>query len=580
MAIAKTLRSWLAETHDPQFELVRHFLSEQLANDLISSDQVRRFVITVLAALACIGPLIVRLYIPKYNYLQSLDSADLYLAAVRADRLFFITLSMLAAGLVTVIQWHGLFPSLPDYLALKALPVRLYQVFIARFLSSFVILGIVIAALNLGTSVLFPLLTCGRWQSPSFGVRYVLAHWTATFSAGVFTFLTLNALQGVLMNFLPPRIFERLSVLIQVLFATAFLTAAPYVLEMPDRHKTIAAKPHWMLLFPPAWFLGVYESLLGGRDVYFLLLCKRAVTGIASGLFLTLTAYSLCYRRHIRRVMEQSRPKLTGESFTERLASALLGRLVRRTPERGTFVFTIQTLHRSRHHKLITGFALAIALVLALQTAGPATVLHLHSARSWSPWEIESILAVPLVIAAALISALCYVFQLPSDLQASWVFRIAERASRAELLDSVESLLVLCGLVPVLLVTAPYEALTLGWSLTLAHIALVGVFVLLLIEARLYDWHKIPFACSYVPGRRNFWQTIGTYLLLFAALIPTITYFEARLLRPFNLLASAGALSVGYFFLRSARRDRWKIVPLLFDESDDPQLDAMRLDRE
>jgi hypothetical protein len=58
---------------------------------------------------------------------------------------------------------------------------------------------------------------------------------------------------------------------------------------------------------------------------------------------------------------------------------------------------------------------------LALQTAGPATVLHFHSARSWRPWELESILAVPLVIAAALISALCYVFQLPSDLQAGWV---------------------------------------------------------------------------------------------------------------------------------------------------------------
>jgi hypothetical protein len=488
---------------------------------------------------------------------------------------------MLTAGLVTVIQWHGLFPSLPDYVALKPLPVRLYQVFIARFLSSFVILAIVIAALNLATSVLFPFLTSGRWQSPSFGIRYALAHWIATFSAGLFMFLALNALQGVLMNFLPPRIFERLSVLIQALFATVLLTAAPYVLEVPDWHRTIAAKPHWMLLFPPAWFLGVYEFLLGARDVYFLILCKRAVAGTAAALFLTMTAYFLCYRRHAGRVLEQnSPPKLTGQSFAERLVSALLGRLIRRAPERGTFVFTIQTLSRSRHHKLITAFSLAIALVLALQTAGPATVLHFYYTRSWRPWEMESILAVPLVIATALVSILCYVFQLPSDLQAGWVFRIAERTSRTELLDSVESFLVLCGLVPVLLAAAPYEALTLGWSLALAHIALIAVLVLVLIEARLYEWHKIPFACSYVPGRRNFWQTIGTYLLLFAALIPTMTYFEARLLHPFDLLVLSAALGVVYFFLRTARRTRWKLVPLLFDESDDPRLDAMRLNRE
>jgi hypothetical protein len=92
------VKRWLAETHGSQFELVRHFLSELLANDLIGSDQVRRLVITVLAVVGCIGPLIVRLYMPKYGYLQSLDTGDLYLAAVRADRLFFISLSMLWLG--------------------------------------------------------------------------------------------------------------------------------------------------------------------------------------------------------------------------------------------------------------------------------------------------------------------------------------------------------------------------------------------------------------------------------------------------------------------------------------------------
>src|SRR5208282_5860538 len=129
------VKRWLAETHGTQFELVRHFLSELLANDLIGSDQVRRLVITVLAVLACVGPLIVRLYRPKYTYLQALDTGDLYLAAVRADRLFFISLSMIVAGLLAVILWQGLFPSRQDYLALKALPIRLYQVFVARFLS-------------------------------------------------------------------------------------------------------------------------------------------------------------------------------------------------------------------------------------------------------------------------------------------------------------------------------------------------------------------------------------------------------------------------------------------------------------
>ncbi len=570
------VKSWLAETHGSQFELVRHFLAELLANDLIGSDQVRRFVITVLAVVGCIGPLIVRLYIPKYGYLQSLDTGDLYIAAVRADRLFFISLSMLVAGLVTVFQWHSLFPSRLDYLALKPLPVRLYQVFVARFLSCFLIVAVVIADLNLATSILFPVLTSGRWQSPSFGFRYMLAHASATFCAGLFAFFTICALQGVLMNIVPARAFERVSVVIQALLATAFVAAAPYVLDIPDWHELIASRPRWGTLFPPAWFLGLYEALLGVRESYFVRLRDMAVTGIAGALLLALATYFLCYQRHASRVLEQASPKSGGAAFIERFAAARLGMFMNHAPKRAAFVFTLLTLRRSRRHKFVLGFAIAIAIMFTAQAAGPGSLSHFRSGESWKAGELEPILAIPLASSAILISALCYVFQLPSEIRAGWVFRIAESTGRRELLDSVECLLILCGLVPVLLLTTPILGFLLGWGLVFAHMALVGVLMLLLIELRLYEWHKIPFTCSYLPGRRNLWQTMGSYLLLFAALIPTIAYFEARL-RSFALLACAAALSMVYFPLRAARQSRWKMVPLLFDELDEPLIAAVRL---
>jgi apolipoprotein N-acyltransferase len=109
------------------------------------------------------------------------------------------------------------------------------------------------------------------------------------------------------------------------------------------------------------------------------------------------------------------------------------------------------------------------------------------------------------------------------------------------------------------------------------HLQLIAVLLLLFIEARLSDWHKIPFTCSYVPGRRNFWQIMGVYLLLFAILIPTITFFEARLLRSVILLVSTAALSVIYFSVRSTRQTQWATVPLLFDESDEPPVGGVRL---
>jgi hypothetical protein len=154
---------------------------------------------------------------------------------------------------------------------------------------------------------------------------------------------------------------------------------------------------------------------------------------------------------------------------------------------------------------------------------------------------------------------------------------MAEGTARRDLLASVESLLVICGVVPVLLLTAPLEVFALGGVLAFAHLQVVAVLLLLFIEARLADWHKVPFTCSYVPGRRNFWQIMGVYLLLFAILIPTVTWFESRFLRPLILLVSAAVLSVIYFSFRSTRQKQWAMVPLLFDETDEPLIGGVRL---
>ena len=66
------IRPWLANTHSKQFELVRHFFSQQIASQLTSSDQAQRFLVTIFVVLACVGPLIVRIYMPKYGYLQKI----------------------------------------------------------------------------------------------------------------------------------------------------------------------------------------------------------------------------------------------------------------------------------------------------------------------------------------------------------------------------------------------------------------------------------------------------------------------------------------------------------------------------
>ncbi len=572
------MRMWLGETHGAQFELLRHFFAQQFATDLTSSDQVRRLVITVLAALACLEPLILRIYIEKYEYLQGRDTADIYLAAVQADRLFLISLSMIVAGGVSIFLWQRLYPTREDYLALKPLPIRMYQVLVARFLSAFVTVVTVILILNFAAIIFFPLLTSGRWQRPSFGLQYVLSHAAANLGAGIFAFLALNAVQGALMNALSSRVFERLSVLIQTLLAAAVVGAVPYVLDIPNWSEAVATKPRALMAFPPAWFLGLYQTLLGARDGYWMQQRNAAILAIGAAAAVVVATYSLNYRRHATRVADQSGGS-NRRSLLDQCDRFLPQLLVKKAPEQAAVGFAIHTLRRSRYHRLMIGFWLTLGGVFALRTGASGVIAHLHSGKAWSGLQLESILAVPLFLGAVLVSALSYVFQLPSNEKASWVFRMAESGARREMLDSAETLM-FWALAIVILGTTPVEVLLLGLPLALSHLLLVAVLTLLLVEFRLNEWHKVPFTCSYVPGRRNFWELLAGYLFLFGVVVPGIAHLESSAPRPAVFITLVIVLSVLYFPLRSARMRRGNLVPLLFDEADEPLIQSMRLNHE
>jgi hypothetical protein len=572
------VRRWLAETHNGLFELLRHFFSRRLTDDIISSDQIRMMVITALGIVAAIGPMIVRLYMPKYGYLRSLPAPRVYLAAVHADRLFFVSLSMLVAGLMTSLLWQSLFPTRRDYLILRPLPLRLSHIFAARFISSFVILLFVVADLNIPASLLFPMLASGRWQSPPFGVQYVLAHAVVTIAAGMFTFFVMVAIQGACLNLLPARRFDQISVLLQALFFTAFAASIPYVFDMPKWYKLLDAKPHWLLLFPPAWFWGLYERLLGTQDLYFLQLAHRSILGLEAMLVLSLATYLVTYCRHAAGALEQSskithlRPRRILQA-----ASWLLGCFAGTTYERAVLAFAILTLTRSRRHRLILGVCAGISLVLALHNAAPIVIAHFHMNQPWGRWQHQSILAMPLIVGTLAVSALCYVFLIPVELQANWIFRMAVRAEGSNMLESVESLLLLFGLVPAILLTLPFEAFAQGWAFGLAHCAFSATLILLFIEFQLREWRKIPFTCSYVPGRRNPWHTIWGYLFLFAFLIPIITYIEARYLYTALLWTITAVSILCWVVIRAARRKQLKDIYLLFDESEEPLIRSVQL---
>ena len=131
--------------------------------------------------------------------------------AVRADELWLITLMMSATGLLTAIKWQSLFPGLRDYRVLGPLPLRTRQIFTAKLLALLVVATGAVITLNLFPALSFPAVSTGRWAiQRAMGAR-IAAHTGATVAGCYFFFFGLTALQGLLLNLLPPRQFRRVT---------------------------------------------------------------------------------------------------------------------------------------------------------------------------------------------------------------------------------------------------------------------------------------------------------------------------------------------------------------------------------
>src|SRR4051812_13016671 len=158
----KRLRDWIEETHPAGFELRRHFFLRFFDSDLVSTPGQWQVVAGgVFAILLSLSLILTPAYHHKYLELNKLASAEPLRQAVVADVLFVVTLAMLLIALFTTFQWPSLFPGLRDYLALGSLPVRLRDVFVAKFSALVAFAGLFTVGITFLPSLILPAVMSG-----------------------------------------------------------------------------------------------------------------------------------------------------------------------------------------------------------------------------------------------------------------------------------------------------------------------------------------------------------------------------------------------------------------------------------
>src|SRR5436190_12485699 len=476
----KRFREWIAETHSTGFELRRHFFLRFFDSELVSTPGQWQVVAGgALAVLLSLSLIFTQAYYHKYVELNKLLTAEPQRLATLADMLFLIALAMLLIGLFTTFLWPQLFPGLRDYLAMASLPVRMRDVFIAKFTALIGFAGLFIVAVTLLPSLIMPAVMAGRYATDS--LRQIPAIFVSCSAAAAFVFFSLVTAQGVLLNLLPVRQFTRVSLAIQGALLTVMLCGLPLVFSIPSLARSMNQRPDWLAWAPPFWFLGLHQLMIGNREPIAERLAWLGFAGHLGATAAALLTYLWSYRRHKVRLLESPSASANRK---RRGWAAIAGRIIPEPRELAVFAFIAKTLARSRQHRLVltTFAALAVAVIFE-------SFARLALGRGFQTAALrQAAISAPLALSMFVLAGFRCLFRLPVDLPANWLFRVNEPGNRRIFLAAVERFLLYCAVAPVALITLPAEAALLGIGMGLAVTILCLIPSLTLMELLLIQF--------------------------------------------------------------------------------------------
>ena len=483
------------------------------------------------------------------------------LMLIWAEEHFLIATTLLAVGLFAVISWDSIFPDRREVMVVGPLPVRARTFLVAKAAAVAGALGLAIGVLNALTGLAVPLffhnaprirslfdamaLMRGVPPNPenwfASTVHLFAAYWITVLSAGAFTFCLVVSVQG-LAQLLPRQKFLRVSAALQIIaffaFVAMYFTQLPFAstseLLTPDKQKLL----QWL---PSYWFFGMLQQLNGSAiftsgPEQVALYARRAWIGLGASLAGALASYLLCYFRTVPMIVEQPDILPSGGGL-------------RWLPEAGGAVetaivhFSVRTLARSRKHRVTLSFYLGLAFaIVILGSKDPA--LQARVAAGGLQYSDLIILISSVLVMCAAIAGVRIAFSMPLDLRANWVFRTMPLHGGTGQLRATRRSLYALSLVPAWIVTAAVLVRMWPWKQVTVHLAVLGLFGGIIVELLLLNFRKIPFTCSYLPGKSN----MIVILVLFAML---------------GFSAMINALDFELHALMESDRSLWRMVAVL-----------------
>jgi hypothetical protein len=493
--------------------------------------------------------------------IQELPPA-VHLALVWSKEQSLISYMMLVVGLFTVVSWDNTFPDRRDVMVLSPLPVRPLTILLAKVSASGAIIGLSILALNIGSGFAWPLVLGGV---PGV-LRFCPAYWVTMVAASLFLYCAVLTIQGFTALLLPRRIFLGLSAVLQLGAYGLFLGAFFLLPTFTSLAEWTDPRNHWILASsPPYWFWALFNQLNGSLPPAITWLAHRAWTGLGLAVCGAAASLILCYLRTMKKTVEEPdlMPRAGGLHWTPRFGGPLQTAIV---------LFSFRSITRSRQHRVVLAFYLSIVFAIAL--ALTRTELTTLALRPLTP----EFLTPTISMMALAVAGMRNVFPLPISLNANWMLRVTQISPSHKYLAATRCCQLLFAVVPVWVVAAGLSLSFKPWYQVLEHLAILALLGCFFTEVSLIGFYKVPFTCSYLPGKSNvqfaFWGSVIVLLVLALSFAP----FEMQALGdPFRYACLFISLIAATFGLWALNRHRAKSAVLYFEELPDQLITTLGL---
>lgn len=433
---------------------------------------------------------------------NAVSTADGYLNFAWRGEQSLISGMMLVAGLVTAISWDSTFPDRRDVMVLSPLPIAPGTILLAKIAASASLVGLAIVTLNFATGIAWPLLI-GSHHSSIFGFfQSFAAYWLTMGAASAFIFCSVLTLQGFSALLLPRRIFLGFSAFLQTAAFGIFL-AAYFLLPAITTSTGMAARENHALLAwsPPLWFFAFFNQLNGSLPPELHWVASRAWTGLSAVVLGAAASLLLCYMHTMKKTVEEPDlvPGPRGFHWTPSFGDPLRTAVV---------LFSLRSLVRSRQHRVAFAFYLAIVFSIAL---------------SWLRVELSNptrgplsgeFLSSTLVMMSLAVFGLRSIFSLPISLHANWMLRTTQLSPAEKYVAATRSTLLLLAVAPVWLMSAMLSLSFRPAEYVVVHLLLLALLGWIFVELALINFYKVPFTCSYLPGKVHVQVLFWCFLLL------------------------------------------------------------------